>query len=121
MSVVIDFISFIWPQVCIGPSPNAGFRRVYPGTRNQTKHLPTTFMIQNYYLCYADFTTQMIEDGTPLPWMYNTIPVLNDWRVDAINSRFPYCSFLAGDDGGLYYIGYHDAFDAMVVFWMRTA
>jgi hypothetical protein len=99
---------FSWPSVQIGPSPNAGFRRVYISTSNATEHTGGKAS-ENVYLAYADFNAEMIELGTPLTWSYNHIPVLDAWNVDTVQWRRPYISFIVGDDGKLYYIGYHIA------------
>lgn len=101
---------FLWPKVTIGPSPIAGNRRVYVTSNNATEHTGGKAS-ENIYIAFADFTPAMMETGGTLTWTYSTIPALDAWNVDAVQWRRPYFNFVAGDDGKLYYIGYHIAQD----------
>jgi hypothetical protein len=102
---------FLWPKVSIGPSPNAGFRRVYVSAGNASEHTGGKAS-ENVYIAYADFNAEMIELSSPLTWSFTHIPTLDAWNVDTVQWRRPYYSFLAGDDGKIYYIGYHLAYNA---------
>jgi hypothetical protein len=51
----------------------------------------------------------MLETGGTFTWTTTTIPTLDAWNVDMVQWRRPYYNFVAGDDGKLYYIGYHIA------------
>jgi hypothetical protein len=97
---------FMWPQAIIGPSPNAGYKRLYVASRNTIAH--NGYLSQNTYIAYADYTTQMVDNGTPLTWTYISIPMQNEWNLDNTHFRFPYYNFIAGDDGKIYCLGYHD-------------
>jgi hypothetical protein len=109
---------FMWPIVAIGPSPVEGNRRVYISTRNMTNH--NTYLTQNTYIGYADFTTQMVQDGTPLTWTFTSVPLLDAWSLDTQLYRFPYLDFVAGDDGRIYLIGYHDQINPDGTFIMEN-
>ncbi len=98
---------FIWPTVQIGPSPTAGMRRVYVLARNSTTH--TTYPTENVKIAYADFNGDMLEMGTALTWSYTSIPMLDSWNHDTVLHRRPNFGFTAGNDGRLYYVGYHTA------------
>ncbi len=98
---------FIWPTVQIGPSPVAGMRRVYVLARNAVTH--TTYPTENVKLAYADFNGDMLEIGSPLTWSYTTIPLLDAWNHDTVLHRRPNFGFTVGNDGRIYYVGYHTA------------
>jgi hypothetical protein len=101
---------FLWPTVQIGPSPNAGMRRVYVLSRNTTTH--TAGPSENAYIVYADFNEEIIETGGTLTWNVITIPEMDNWNVDSVVWRRPFHAFTVGNDGRLYYAGYHFATDA---------
>ncbi|MFB3844280.1 MAG: T9SS type A sorting domain-containing protein [Candidatus Cloacimonadaceae bacterium] len=98
---------FIWPTVQIGPSPNAGMRRVYVLARNAVTH--TTYPSENPYIIFADFNADMLEMGTPLVWNHTTIPTMDAWNHDTVLFRRPNMAFTVGNDGKIYYVGYHIA------------
>jgi len=102
---------FIWPSMQIGPSPNADMRRVYILSRNNTAHVPgETVASDNVWIVYADFNGEMLEQGTPLVWNHTTIPTLDAWNHAANNTfRSPSNAFTVGNDGRIYYVGYHSS------------
>lgn len=101
---------FIWPSVQIGPSPIAGHRRVYILARNAVSHV--TNPCENVKIAYADFDADMLEFGDPLIWSYISIPTLDAWNHDTTTYRRPFFAFTVGNDGKLYYMGYHITYDA---------
>ncbi|MDI3503593.1 MAG: hypothetical protein PWP64_529 [Candidatus Cloacimonadota bacterium] len=100
---------FISPSIQIGPSPQAGMRRVYVLTRNNISH--TMGPSQNVYIAYADFNSAIIEDGSPLNWSYTNIPELDAWNNDA-DWRNPHLALTVDNLGNLYYAGYHTSVEA---------
>ncbi len=98
---------FIWPTVKIGPSPFAGKRRVYVLARNYATH--TTYPVENVKIAYADFDGDMLDSDSLFVWSYISIPTLDAWNHDTVNYRRPNFTFTVGNDGRLYYIGYHGA------------
>ncbi len=101
---------YLWPSVQIGPSPTAGMRRVYILAKNSISHSATIAIpSENVRIAYADFDTEMLENYTPLTWSYTSIPELDDWNHDDVNHRRHFGAFTVGDDGRIYYIGYHSA------------
>jgi hypothetical protein len=100
---------FLWPSMQIGPSPNAGMRRVYVLARNAVGHVGTsTYASENVWIVYADFNGDMLEQQVPLTWNHTSIPVLDTWNHANDNTyRRPNCSFTVGNDGRIYYVGYH--------------
>ncbi len=112
--VSINDNEFIWPNVQIGPSPLADYRRVYISTTNVKGHtvlgddgesLPS----ENQKIAYADFTPAMMENGDTLIWHYTTIPLLDIWNNTDTSFRRPYYSNLVGEDGKYYIVGWHDS------------
>ena len=99
--------AFIWPTMQIGPSPNPGMRRVYVLARNNATH--TTAPSENPYIAYADFNADMLEMGVNLAWNYTSIPMMNDWNHASDYWRRPFFAFSVGNDGRIYYSGYHFA------------
>jgi len=102
---------FNWPTVQTGPSPITGMRRVYVLARNVYTH--SVAPSENVRIAYADYTAQMLESNATLTWSYTTIPLLDAWNHDQSMHRRMAGSFLAGDDGKIYYVGYHTTFDAL--------
>lgn len=100
---------FIWPTVQIGPSPTAGMRRIYVLCRNNTTHV--TNPSENPKIAYADVDSSTLEIGTStaLTWNYISIPLMDSWNHDPAIWRRPFFAFTVGDDGRLYYLGYHFA------------
>jgi len=100
---------FIWPSIKVGPSPVSGMRRVYILGRNYTNvNRPS----ENVLIAYADYNDALLTNLQPLAWSYTTIPVLDDWH----NNTTPICrrmygSFAVGNDGNIYYAGYHTTWD----------
>jgi len=98
---------FIWPTVQIGPSPTAGMRRVYVLSRNAVSNVSNTNPAENAYIAYADFDADMLEMGSTLTWSYTTIPELDAWNHATELFRRPNHAFTVGNDGRIYYVGYH--------------
>lgn len=106
---------FVWPQMAIGPSPNAGMRRLYISARNSTNHLIWTgddpVPSENIILAYTDFDTDMIEFGDILEWNYTTIPTQDAWHhADNGFFRRPNNSLVADELGNVYMVGHHNAY-----------
>jgi len=99
--------AFIWPVVQIGPSPTAGMRRVYIMGRNNFTNNGSGHLSENVNLAYADFSTDMLNNGTALNWSYTTIPLLDAWNHDTTLRRRPATSLCVGNDGRIYVAGYH--------------
>jgi hypothetical protein len=98
---------FVWPTVKVGPSPTTGMRRVYVLGRNFVSNAANTSPSENVYIAYADFNADMLEMGSNLTWSYTSIPTLNDWNHGIDLWRRPNMAFTVGDDGRIYYVGYH--------------
>ncbi len=110
--VIVDNSSedkYNWPSIQIGPSPNAGMRRVYVLCRNAASHVgATTYASENVWIMYADFNASMLELGEELSWNHTTIPYLDTWNhADDNTYRRPFYGFTVGNDGRIYYVGYH--------------
>jgi len=101
--------AFIWPSIQTGPSPIPGKRRVYVLARNSVTH--TTAPSENAFIAYADFDVDDIELGNALVWNHTYIPEMHDWNTDPVTWRRPFHSFTVGEDGNIYYVGYHFAVD----------
>jgi len=99
--------AFIWPTVQIGPSPNAGMRRVYVLARNNVSHAANTSPSENPYIAFADFDADMLEMGSSLTWSFTSVPELDTWNHATDIWRRPHLAFTVGDDGRIYYFGYH--------------
>ncbi len=102
---------FIWPSLKTGPSPNPGMRRVYILARNASETTagnPGT----NVMIAYADYDANALQETQNLVWSYTSIPQLDAWQNDSgdIERRF-FGSFAVGNDGKIYYAGYHVASD----------
>lgn len=104
-----DDNQFIQAEICIGPSPNPGMRRVYVIGKNRSSHSISGLPSENILLLYADFNTQMLEYGNQLAWNSMTIPQLDDWNNDITMNRRPFLSLSADLLGNVYLIGYHIA------------
>lgn len=96
---------FLWPYVQVGPSPNPGMRRLYVETRNAKQH--GSFICENPLIAYADYNPAMLENDTPLVWSYTSIPMMDDWNSNASTNTRTACSLVVGNDGRIYYMGFH--------------
>lgn len=103
---------YIWPSVQTGPSPITGMRRVYVLARNNRTHVSGPS--ENVRIAYADFNAQMLESNTTLTWNYTSIPTLDDWNYDTTMFRRMSGSFIVGNDGSIYYVGYHVTYDSLI-------
>ncbi|MCK4979690.1 MAG: hypothetical protein KAS62_04800, partial [Candidatus Delongbacteria bacterium] len=64
---------FIWPQVWVGPSPEAGHRRVHAYGNNYTNNSGGNVLYNNLYL-YADFDDADLLSTSNLDWTVTTFP-----------------------------------------------
>ncbi len=103
---------FLWPSIKTGPSPNPGMRRVYILGRNANAAAGVSGNVsENVLVAYADYNAAMLDALQPLNWSYTTIPLLDSWHAEAENVvRRMFGSFAVGDDGRIYYAGYHVAY-----------
>jgi hypothetical protein len=104
---------FLWPSVQIGPSPDMVMHRIYVLARNAQSHAANTSPSENVYIAYADFVPELLEIDYPFEWNYISIPMLDAWNNATDIWRRMSGAFVAGDDGNIYYIGYHQS-SAMV-------
>ncbi|NLN84890.1 MAG: T9SS type A sorting domain-containing protein [Candidatus Cloacimonetes bacterium] len=103
--------AFIWPCMVIGPSPQAGKRRVYVGMRNNTSHAMSGNPSENMYIAFADFDGDDIEMGGNLVWNYTSIPEMDAWNHDTVEFRRPAGTLTVDNAGNLYWAGHHIAYD----------
>lgn len=98
---------FIWPSVQVGPSPNAGMRRIYVLARNYSQVGSTS---ENVMVAYADYNDAMLMNDQSFTWSYTSIPTLDDWHnnTDPIWRRMS-GALAVGNDGRIFYAGYHYA------------
>lgn len=102
---------FIWPSIKTGPSPTPGMSRVYILARNYSDGAMGN-PSENVMIAYADYDEALLNSGQNLSWSYTTIPLLDDWHNSTGDIwRRMSGSFAVGDDGRLYYAGYHGAYD----------
>lgn len=108
---------FVWASLQTGPSPNPGMRRVYVLVRNLANDGSPC---ENVMIAYADFNEAMLMTNQSFTWSYTSIPVLDDWHQnpDPIYRR-PAGSLAVGDDGRIYYAGFHfareyDSYDTVI-------
>ncbi|HOY85594.1 MAG TPA: FlgD immunoglobulin-like domain containing protein [Candidatus Syntrophosphaera sp.] len=103
---------FVWPSIKTGPSPNPGMRRVYILGRNRLAAGGVGGNVsENVLIAYADFNAALLDALQPLNWSYTTIPVLDTWHAEADTVVRRMCgSFAVGDDGRIYYAGYHSSY-----------
>jgi len=100
---------FIWASLQTGPSPNPGMRRVYVLTRNNADNGNPC---ENVLIAYADFNEAMLMTDQSFTWNYTSIPLLDTWQQEQDTIwRRPFGSLAVGDDGKIYYAGFHFAFD----------
>ncbi|MDD3535967.1 MAG: T9SS type A sorting domain-containing protein [Candidatus Cloacimonetes bacterium] len=103
---------FIWPTAVVGPSPVTGKRRVYVSMRNNTSHALNGNPSENPLIAYADFDGDMLEGGVPLDWQHTTVPFMDAWNNDLEALRRPSNAIYVDNLGNLFYLGYHNAWDA---------
>jgi hypothetical protein len=84
-------------------------RRVYVLGRNYSVVNDNS---ENVLIAYADYNDAMLANMQPLAWSYTTIPVLDAWHDDTTQVwRRMSGSFAVGNDGKIYYAGYHVTWD----------
>jgi len=74
---------FIWPQVWVGPSPEAGKRRVHAYGNNYTSNTAGSANYNSLYL-YADFDDADLLATSDLDWTVNTIPYFDDMMYNDV-------------------------------------
>ena len=107
-----DDDEFIWPKVQIGPSPEAGHRRVYVYADNYTDNSGTN-LNYNSLLGYADFETADLEAQLTLDWTYKTFPLMDQYQYDDIDRTIK--DMAISDDGKVAMIGW--AGDSLCVWY----
>ncbi|MCF7911946.1 MAG: T9SS type A sorting domain-containing protein [Candidatus Cloacimonetes bacterium] len=97
---------FIWPQLAIGPSPEAGKQRIYCVASNHMENDgSTTYPSENVMIMYADFNADDLNAQSNLEWSYNTIPTLDSWNAADPTWYRPFKSFCVIDNQ-LIFMGY---------------
>ena len=81
-----DDDEFIWPQVWIGPSPEAGHRRVHAYGNNSTSNTAAT-PVANYnsLYMYADFDDEDLLYTSDLDWTIKSFPWMDDAHYNDID------------------------------------
>lgn len=74
---------FIWPQLWVGPSPEAGHRRVHAYGNNYTSNTGGGANYNSIYL-YADFDDLDLLSTSDLDWTVNSIPYFDDMHYNNI-------------------------------------
>ncbi len=96
---------FIWPYIHIGPSPEAGKRRVYLQTNNAYS---ATDPSENPMIAYADFDVNDFNVQSTLDWTYITIPIFDNWNQSNPEWIRPMHSFdVSKVDGRVAFFGYN--------------
>ena len=78
---------FIWPQIWIGPSPEAGHRRVHAYGNNYTSNTAGGANYNSLYK-YADFDDMDLLTSSDLDWTAKSFPFFDDMHynnVDRVN------------------------------------
>ncbi|MBT5420876.1 MAG: T9SS type A sorting domain-containing protein [Candidatus Cloacimonetes bacterium] len=94
---------FIWPQVWIGPSPEAGKRRVHSYGNNYTTNSGGNMLYNNLYL-YADFDDADLLATSDLDWTVTTFPYFDYMHYNDIE-RSTKDMVVSENDGQVVYIG----------------
>lgn len=100
---------FLWPVMVSGPSPIAGYRRVYVLTTNSVGHNGAP---GNPLIARADYCLGDLESGTVLNWTQITIPELDSWNINSATYRRPYLTILCDESGKVYLCGYSQTQDS---------
>jgi hypothetical protein len=96
---------FIWPYVHVGPSPNAGKRRVYVQTNNSNDQ-PTGDPSENQLVGWADFDENDFNLQSELDWTFFTIPEMDAWHMGDPEWQRPNGGMAVSDDGKVAFMGY---------------
>ena len=94
---------FIWPQVWIGPSPEAGKRRVHAYGNNFTNNAGGNGNYNSIYL-YADFDDADLLSTSDLDWTTISFPFFDDMHyndVDRVNKDL----IVSEEDGQVVFFG----------------
>ena len=75
---------FIWPQVWIGPSPEADHRRVHAYGNNYTSNSGGSGNYNSLYL-YADFDDADLLSTSDLDWTVMSFPYFDEMHYDDID------------------------------------
>jgi len=98
-----DDDEFVWPNVWVGPSPEAGHRRVHAYGNNFTNNSANVGNYNSIYL-YADFDDEDLMNSVPLDWSVNTFPFFDDMHyndIDRVNKDI----VVSKDDGKVAFVG----------------
>lgn len=93
---------FIWPQVWVGPSPEADHRRVHAYGNNYTSNTAGGTNYNSLYL-YADFDDIDLLSNSDLDWTVNTIPYFDYMHysdIDRVNK-----DIVVSNDGQVVWFG----------------
>ncbi|MCF7920410.1 MAG: T9SS type A sorting domain-containing protein [Candidatus Cloacimonetes bacterium] len=102
---------FIWPEIKIGPSPEAGQQRIYVVASNHVySDGSAANPSENVLIMYADFDEFDMNNLSDLEWSYNSIPEFNDWNAEDPYWYRPFKSFTVIDNQ-LIFLGYRIAGD----------
>lgn len=105
-----------WPYVYVGPSPEAGKRRVYVTANNAVGHDPSGNASENILLGYADFDENDLAAQSALDWSYNQIDLLNNWNQGIPEWIRPFLSMAVSENSGtIAYVGYNTE-DKLIAF-----
>lgn len=103
---------YIWPVVHIGPSPEAGKRRVYVFSSNSGNAVQGT-PSSSITLAYADFDTDDIEMGSPadIVWVQQRLPYfidIHNWSPSDPDDNFAraFPSYAVSGDGKVALAGF---------------
>ncbi len=96
---------FIWPYIHVGPSPEAGKRRVYLQANNSYSSSDPS---ENPMIAFADFNVDDFNLQSTLDWTYVTIPMFDDWNQSIPEWIRPFHSFdVSKTDGRVAFYGYN--------------
>lgn len=94
---------FIWPQVWVGPSPEADHRRVHAYGNNYTSNPGGGANYNSIYL-YADFDDLDLLGNSDLDWTINTFPYYDTMHYDDI-ARINKDMVVSEVDGKIAFVG----------------
>jgi len=98
---------FIWPQLRIGPSPLADYRRIHLYAENANEYF------SNILYGYADIRYQENYGSMEItPWTFQTFPELDYWAYNEI--KIPRSDLTVSDDGQIALVGF--ARDSLFVY-----
>jgi len=113
--------NFVWPFCFVSEAPTYDTdqkRRVYVFARNNSEHVGGSRT--NILYAYADFEYNASGWYDFDPWVYNTIPLLDDWSQGVPESIYFYKSIAVQQDGTIAMMGFtgindYDSPDLLVI------